>query len=243
MTMRHTKLKMERAKIHLDALGVRVREFIESKPYRIMFKDDLERQEYKLIVEMDDPPLDAALIAGDFICCLRSLLDHIVWQIAAQTGIAKLPFRTSAFPIFGENILDTQLAIAKATFGLPDEVTALIKSFQPYHAGDRYKFHYLWVLNHLWNIDKHRHIPLHSGALQFDFAPESVKPIRAQAFDDHGEMIFPLSAKDNIKFNPRDAEVQFGDQSEGIVIPYEGLVNIYMSVRDSVFPQFARFFS
>lgn len=236
-------MKLERAKVHLDALGVRVKEFIESKPYRITFKDDLERQEYIVVIEMDDPPLDAALIAGDFISCLRSSLDHIVWQIAAQAGIAKAPFRTSAFPIFGENILDNQVAIARATFGLPDEVTALIKSLQPYHAGDRYKFHPLWVLNHLWNVDKHRHIPLHSGAIQFDFAPESVRPIRHQAFDDRGEMVFPLSAKDNIKFNLRDAEVQFGDQSEGIVLPYEGLVNIYEFVRDSVFPPFARFFS
>lgn len=236
-------MKVERAKVHLDALGMRVREFIESKPYRITFKDNLERQECVLVIEMDDPPLDAALIAGDFISCLRSSLDHIVWQIAAQAGIAKFPFRTSAFPIFGENTLDTQIAIAKATFGLPDEVTALIKSLQPYHAGDRYKSHHLWMLNHLWNVDKHRHIPLHSGAIELLFAPESVKPIRAQIFDDRGEMAFPLSAKDNIKFNPRDAEVQFGDQSEGIVLPYEGLVNIYEFVRNSIFPQFERFFS
>lgn len=233
---------MERAKVHLDALGERVKEFIESKPYRITFKDELERQEYIVVIEMDDPPLDAALIAGDFISCLRSSLDHIVWQIAARTGIAKAPFRTSKFPIFGENSLDSQIAIAKATFGLPDEVTALIKSFQPYHAGDRYKVHPLWVLNHLWNVDKHRHIPLHSGAIQFDFAPESAKPLRYQASDDRGEMVFALSDKDNIKFNPRDVEVQFGDQSEGIVLPYEGLVNIYEFVRDSVFPQFERFF-
>src|SRR5260370_4110498 len=142
MPMASLNLRMARAKVHLDELNARVRLFIESKPYRITSHDDLKRQHYKIIIKMDDPPLEAALILGDFVHCLRSCLDNLVWQMAATVIYAagdsdtQSPQRRICFPICKDNTLDSQLLITKSTFGIPEEAISIIKSLQPYHHGD-----------------------------------------------------------------------------------------------------------
>jgi hypothetical protein len=72
--------KINRAKVHLDAPSEFVKSWSESAAKSISTHDDLERGEY--IVEIIPLELDlrGALIAGDFICCLRSSLDHLAWQ-------------------------------------------------------------------------------------------------------------------------------------------------------------------
>jgi hypothetical protein len=253
MPMTSFNLRLARAKVHLDELGKKVRLFIESKPYRITPHDDLEGQHYKIIIKMDDPPLDAALILGDFVNCLRSCLDNLVWQMAASVIYAagdsdtQAPSKRLSFPICKDNTLDSQLLITKATFGIPEEAISIIKSLQPYHSRDAFDSSPLWVLNELWSIDKHRHIALHSAALQLHFLsvpPFPIpKPISIDTFEDHYEMVFLLSDKPNVKFEPRDAELDFGSSSDGIVLNFNQVVEIYEFVRDSVLPKFASFFS
>jgi hypothetical protein len=249
MPMISLNLRLARAKVHLDELNARVRLFIESKPYRITCQDDLERQHYKIIVEVHDPPLEAALIAGDLVNCLRSCLDNLVWQMAASVicraghSDTQSPSRRICFPICKDNTLDSQIFITKSTFGIPEEAISIIKSFQPYHCGDAYTSSPLWILNELWSIDKHRHIALHSGALQLHFVRPVPNPISIDRFDDHFEMVFSLADKPNVQFNPGDAELDFGSLHDGIVLKYEGFVALYEFVRDSVLPKFASFFS
>ena len=87
-----------------------------------------------ITIELEDPPFEAALIAGDFICCLRSSLDYLAWQLAVIT--TPIPSKRVCFPIYGENTPDNQVSIAKSTFGIPEPAISLIKSFQPYHTKD-----------------------------------------------------------------------------------------------------------
>jgi hypothetical protein len=160
-------LKVQRAKEHLDSLNRAIKAFRQSKPYRISTHDDLESRQWVIRMEMDEPPLLLGLIAGDFICCLRSSLDYLAWQLAGLTISA--PSRNTSFPICGKDSAETRKFIDKATEEIPPEAAAVMKSFQPYHCGDDYKGTPLWRLNKLWNIDKHCHIPFHSAFVEIYF--------------------------------------------------------------------------
>jgi hypothetical protein len=242
-TLRNPLLKMERAKFHLETLERFLGAWVDSKPYRFSQADDLERQEHVMTIELTDPPFEAALIAGDFICCLRSSLDYLAWQLAALT--TRSPSKRVCFPIYSENTSDSQASITKSTVGIPVDAVALIKSFQPYQTND-YATAPLWILHNLWNIDKHRHIPLHSGYIDLHLGalPGAPKPVRLDTSDEHGTIVFPLTDKPDLSLcPPPTVEIQFGDSNEGIVVNTERLREIYEFVSQIVIPAFTDFFA
>src|SRR5262249_24096931 len=148
------------AKVHLDALRDGIEQWKKSHANTISGYDDVERAEYVIEIRPPDTgDVELALIAGDFICCLRSSLDQLAWQLASQSGRQS---NRICFPIFGQDSLETQISIAKATFGIPDGAVTLMRQLQPYHHGDSFKTHCLWILHTLWNVDKHRHITMYS---------------------------------------------------------------------------------
>jgi hypothetical protein len=233
--------KVNRAKVHLDALTEAVKTWRESQSKSLSAHDDLERGEY--VVELRPPDVDirTALIAGDFVCCLRSSLDHLAWQLA-NTGSGN-PDKVS-FPIIGVDSPDNQRLFIKSTVGIPEEALITIKSLQPYQVGDRYKGKYLWILHTLWNIDKHRHIPMHSAVTQFNLHAASAKPLSVKTFDDHMKLTFNLSDKANVKFLPMSKpEVYFGDEKEEVMVTVDNLGTIYEAIRSEIVPAFAGFFA
>ncbi len=242
------KLKIKRAKTHLDALDIEVAKFAKGKTYRFSPEDDIERGEYVLTFTTADskPPLLCAMVAGEFVGCLRSSLEYLVFQLASLHG--NVPSSEISFPVFGENSVDTQVRIAKKTYGIPDAAVAIIKSLQPYNSGDAYKSTHLWRLNKLWNIDKHRHIPLHAtiGQIHFPNLPLDMIPKR-EVLNDGGSLQyvlrFPATAKPYIDLQPRvNINVEFGREREGVVVGRKDLRDMYEFIRSKVIPRFARFF-
>ena len=236
--------KLDRAKVHLDALDESVKIWAESQTNSSSSQDDAERGEYIVELRPPAPDIRIALIAGDFICCLRSSLDHLAYQLAATVN--PNPSRRICFPIYGENTLDHQVSFTKSTFGIPEQAIVTIRSLQPYQGGDTYKRKYLWILNTLWNIDKHRHIPLHSAVTQWNLDVASAKPLRIEKFDDEerAKIIFSLADKPNVKFQPMSKpEIFFGDKREEIMVTVEHLRAIYQAVRNEIVPAFAGFFT
>jgi hypothetical protein len=232
--------KVDRAKVHLDALTEAVEAWKKSQSTSFSDYDNLERGEY--VVELRPPNVDirTALIAGDFICCLRSSLDHLAWQLAA-TGSGN-PNKVS-FPMIGVDNPDNQRLFIKSTIGIPEEALVTIRSLQPYQVGDKYKRKYLWILHTLWNIDKHRHIPMHSAVTQFNLDAASAKPVNLDKFDDHMKLAFNLSDKAGVKFLPMSKpEVYFGDEKEEVMVTVDNLRTIYEAIRTEVIPAFAGFF-
>jgi hypothetical protein len=158
------------------------------------------------------PPFELALVAADFVSCLRSALDHLVWQLG---DIASKECRRLAFSIFGENSVDLQVLIARQTYGIAEPAICLIKKLQPYNSGNAYKTNPLWILNELWSIDKHRQITLHSGIYEFSFPPypKSLSEAVTTPIDDGYEACFPLAAKEYMDRKPGvGVEVRFGDE-------------------------------
>jgi hypothetical protein len=231
--------KTQRAKVHLDALETRIRRFAESEAQEPTTEDDLDRSQYVVTLFPTEPPIEAAQIMGDFICCLRSSLDHLAWQLASITG---KPTRDTCFPIRHDNTVEAQIAIAKATFGFPEEAITLIRHLQPYHRGDSYKLTHLWRLHKLWNIDKHHFIAMHSVALEWNIPVGLPQPI-ANRFDDHVEMRFPISVKKQMHLYPNPTvDIQFGNDEEGIVVVFRDFSEMYKYVAEGVLPMFNDFF-
>jgi hypothetical protein len=193
--------KMDRAKIHLDALDSGVLDWArsETERCRVSANEELERSQYVLNVSIPsgDAQLPLAMIAGDFISCLRSTLDHVAWQLATLT--TPNPSTSICFPIYGIDSLDAHTQIAKSTFQLPDRAVPIIKSLQPYKSGNGFKRTHLWRLHKLWNIDKHRHLLLHtqiSDVILSDTLPVSLRPTEIIDLDDGKIMRFPIAATD-----------------------------------------------
>jgi hypothetical protein len=244
-SLRDPEFNLGWAKQHLEALNSKVGLFENAHKPEISTDDDLENQFYVIRVEMDFPVehgFEIAVMAGDFVNRLRASLDHLAWQLALF-GTSK-PGTGVYFPIVDRDTEDAQIKIAKATFGWPDEAVSVVKSLQPYKAGDLYKTHHLWRLNKLWNIDKHRHLPAH-GAVSESFIEIAGfrQTIPKEWFDGEDVMRIPLRLKDKVTLHPNAGiRFLFMDPNEGWELSMRDLAEMYNFVAGTAFPAFARFF-
>src|SRR5579864_2883200 len=207
-------LKTTRAKEHLDDLRERLRRFREDNPITIEREDDLGNQRHILRLKVKDIPEKFPLIVGDFLYCMRSSLDQLVWCLA-QT---KRPYpRNTQFPILDK---PNDHRIKKCTCGVPAAAVAEIKRLQPYTGQNpaAVKAHLLFRLNLLCNIDKHRRIPTDKNVSNIifpDFPKKSGHLISHDA--DAGVISVPLFLKSKMRLNPTgQINVIFGDSHEGI---------------------------
>jgi hypothetical protein len=234
--------KVRRAKVHLDALEQEIAVFGNSKPYRIESHDDTQTSQYVVEVELVAPDIwPIGAILGDFVNCLRSSLDHLIYGLAHMHGV---PSKKPSFPIIGIFNPDQTLAtISECTPGVPDEAVAIIKSLQPYNAGVAYESTHLYRLNKLWNVDKHRHIPLHAGGSELRF-PNAPRPVSTGIENDRLVMRFPLTSKSKVNLHPCLVIpiLYFGKESEGVIIEYSDLVEMHKFVGEKIIPRFSRFY-
>jgi hypothetical protein len=236
-------LKCQRAKKHLDSLRSELDFFQQSNQYEISTEDDVQQGSYLIRIKHPSvlQAIPAVLIAGDFICCLRSSLDHLAWQLALLGG--DWPSRATCFPICDKRTLETELQIVKSTYGMPDDAVAIVRSFQPYHVGENYRSTPLWRLHTLWNIDKHRHIYPFTVLPEWQFSAQGPGEASTEQADDCTIMRLPLALKEGVSFNPsRKVEVRFSDARAKIDVGYAELAEMYEFVTCVVFPAFAGFF-
>jgi hypothetical protein len=76
-----------------------------------------------LTITLDDPPFAVGLIAGDFLCCLRSSLDHLDWQGCDVAGRARTIYVGPEEPANVSSF--TECYLGKAGEVLPDLLDAL----------------------------------------------------------------------------------------------------------------------
>jgi len=151
-------LKTVRAREHLEALQEQLERFKETKPHRFHIERDIRADKYRIHVKLPNIPDRVWLIVGDFLTCLRASLDHLVWSLSALTQ--SYP-RYTEFPILD---VPNDKVLRHSTRGVPLEARHIIEQLQPYQGRDQVsvRSHFLWRLNKLCNIDKHRRVPIHS---------------------------------------------------------------------------------
>ena len=238
----YSRLKVGRAKVHLDALHAAAELYAHSQCYRLLRHDDAARGQCVAEFRILAPDATMALIVGDFVCCLRASLDHAAYQLAFLGEVGK-PNTGTSFPIVGVLDEEGKRKFKRSTARLPVDAVGIIESLQPHHNGDTYKATKLWQLEKLWNIDKHRRIPIHDTGLVVDIQSPPGVP-RLYTRTEHGGIWrFPLSAKDKIHLDPTiGVTVTFGDESEGVVVTISDLVDMYEFVDKDVLPRFKSVF-
>lgn len=237
-------LKLRWAKKHLDEFAGEALFVQESHPPKITTEEDTENGWYVIRIESfhDERVLLAALVAGDFISNLRACLDHLAWQLAYLGGA--IPDTGVSFPICERDNSEGRKSIARATKGMPAEAVSLIKSFQPYHAGNNFRSTQLWRLNKLWNIEKHRHITSHSILPDWQFRTTGIGEMRSQQIDNCTILTVALSDKDRVEFNPHcRSHLVIEEANEGIILGVNDLTEMYDFVALTLLPSFAEFFS
>ena len=147
------RLKVERAKHHIEDLQLCVRGFLDSKPYEVRTKDDPETGKRIYYISRVDPvPLTVAAIAGDILQNLRSALDHTAYQIASvgAGGAPPKPWEIQ-YPIADDATKYRDLRNRTVQGARQDGLDA-IDATKPYKGGNDT----IWRIHRLNNIDKHR---------------------------------------------------------------------------------------
>ncbi len=158
------ELKLDRAEQHLNLLTLAVTEWIDAHPNLIQEETDLETGDGLVVVDAPAaPPADAiSLIAADCIHNLRASLDQLVFALAwANTAgpLTEKDARRCEFPVYGPRAPKVS-DLARRIGAIDPGAQALIAGFQPYNAGPQYAEEKLWILDQLWNLDKHRMLPV-----------------------------------------------------------------------------------
>lgn len=241
-SLKNPKLKIERAKEHLDILDNELIKFQDAKPFRVTCYENIEHTLYimKCEIPIIDPRL--AIIAGDAVYNLRSALDHIAWQLALTT--TDTPRDRTAFPIVDVNTSKKRTTFDNITGDIPIEAINEIKLLQPYNRGTSYQADLLWQLDKLCNIDKHRVITAQGTAIDFKI-PKSLdaKSLIFNRLDDAYVIAMPIAFKTQMQVAPVPIpDVVLGSQVDGLTISVRELGKIYKYVRDTVLPKFVRFF-
>jgi hypothetical protein len=160
--------KVERAREHLQALQADVRTVTNANPYG--FVTELEEKTGHYVVrarQYVEWPARVGLVAGDVVHNLRSVLDHLAFQLAER---GKGADRHTAWPIVADS-KDYGSQEGLLLKGVLKGHRARIKALQPYKARDaiaagnstaadfqnRWTAHiHTLVIGRLDNLDKHR---------------------------------------------------------------------------------------
>jgi hypothetical protein len=160
--------KIARADYHLSVLGKETRSFLDRKPYAYGHERDDEAGQYvwRVVVrELPDPRW--GLLISEIAHHLNSALDHLVWLVAAShTG--RRPPRDTGFPV-AKGVADFRRMWTRSSGyyrirALPPHAQAIVEDEQPYHRGNAFEGHPLWVLRRLANADKHETLVTVGGA-------------------------------------------------------------------------------
>jgi hypothetical protein len=152
-------LRLERAREHLLEFIRGADTFLKTKPYQLVTQRQFEGTQEFLIYCVkisNEPPYRLGIIIGDLINNLRSACDNLVWGLGQALNVSDAS--GFFFPICQnrrqyEGLLANEL---KGFRDLPVAAQTLIEQLQPYNQTQDPTGHLLYVLNRLWNDDKHR---------------------------------------------------------------------------------------
>jgi hypothetical protein len=146
-----SRLKVKRAKQHIDDIDSAVTGFLNSDFYAISVDKNVETGSNHLCIDIKPTPFPfygAALIIGDALHNLRSALDILYY------GFVSGPTNWTRFPIFDTretlvNAIDSALEKKQITSTVYD---LILDGIKPYAAGN----HSLWGLHDMNIRDKHQ---------------------------------------------------------------------------------------
>jgi len=153
-------IKLDRADLHLKEL----RDEVNSGKHQaggIGYRIDYEKQQLVVFTEPNDVGLRWSAIAGEVVHQSRSALDHIVWDLIVDNG--NTPPDRSGFPVYWEEAKYND-GVDGMIGGINEQARRIIDGLQPF--GPDYASDPLYLLNEMWNRDKHRLLNINTFAIQ-----------------------------------------------------------------------------
>lgn len=175
---RQIKARLQRTQLHFDALESKIREFVEGEDSYLVEPE--QRADTNKVVlwgtALRNPPLLAwTPIVSDVVHGLRASLDNLLWAISLReqrrlglpTPRARVtksgPFKRwldISFPIVIDND-KWAIQSERKLWAISDHARQIIRELQPFAtASNAPEREPLAVVQEIWNIDKHRHVPL-----------------------------------------------------------------------------------
>jgi hypothetical protein len=211
--------KLKRTHENIGNLKSEISGFFQSSAYPEIPQEDADALLEAIAYHKQLPiPVRFAVLSGEIIHHLRSILDHIVWQFSSPEYRAKHPTLIQ-FPIRKARPVDKDsiASYERKIEGIATiELRNLIEQLQPYNAPDPLDDPLL-ILHSMDIVDKHREIVLCLSAGGMDFPSnmrdviESYQPANPQLnsaqvafkFKRHGKLLPQVAFKD---FGRREIE-------------------------------------
>ena len=148
----YVQAKLDRGAVHLQSVQDAIVEYLNSCPGSLKCEYNIDARALTLLEKPPAPKTTLALLVGDAIHNLRSSLDLLACELAIQPG------RRTCMPIHATRPTDKQgnPIPVKVSGGVRASVLDVITQGQPFQYGQNYPDHWLWILNEMWNADKHR---------------------------------------------------------------------------------------
>ena len=203
--LKHVSLKVKRAKEHVMDLQQELRAFLESGPYKVGAKHDLETRKLIYYVTSAEPiPNCLPLIAGDALQNLMSALDHLAYQIVCNDTGDNPPHPNRIYFPVADDAAKYEEKKRGRMEGARQETFDAIDAVRPYKGGNDL----LWSLYRLNNIEKHRLLltvgsqaaginlgQLMAGHLSGTFSADAVATLESMnVFLNPADKGFPLKA-------------------------------------------------
>ncbi|WP_375430521.1 hypothetical protein [uncultured Friedmanniella sp.] len=171
--MEIARRRLDRALLHCEQLEGGLREFFRDRPFRVFLEHDRELGRFLIRGRiLRQPPEEFSQIAGDAIHNLRASLDNLMWGFARMHQDPPKRPRRVAFPIYDVKTAQSKKQPSWDVEGreavdgvVAPAVADVIEQFQPcIGSPEDPQGHLLWVLNLLWNENKHRNPSVTAGA-------------------------------------------------------------------------------
>lgn len=153
MTVPHSvRAKLDRSAVHLQSVQDTIVEYLNSCPGRLACEYNIDTGAITLLDKPPAPKMTLAVLVGDAIHNLRSSLDLLAYEFSRKPG------RKTCMPVLKTPPTDKQgnPIPVKVFGGVKTPVLDEITRSQPFQYGGNYEIHWLWLLNEMWNADKHR---------------------------------------------------------------------------------------
>lgn len=153
------KLRISRAKEHIDDLESKIAEFFAKNPYRRVTEPDPDGVHEIYKIEFTERfPLRWKILATEIIEHLRASLDHATWA-SAYLATKNPDLKFGIFP-FSDNAINLENRMKGWSKDCPPEILAVLRLFKPYDGGNEL----LCALNDLCNLSKHALLTFVAGA-------------------------------------------------------------------------------
>jgi hypothetical protein len=238
----HIDMKSRWAQEHFDALEREADKWIKLPPFTVRREDDLKNVLQVWRIEIGLTPESIPKALGDWVCCLRSALDQLAWQMARVLApgrtFSEREERNISFLIFKDD--NSTYRNRRGLF--PTAVADAFDAIQPHIRGNAYRDDPLWQLNELWTLDKHRTIPISNNSLNVRFPMWGWESYKVD-FDYGFEVHFPLGEawQSPVNLDPEITfEILFGEGTFELSLVRLREINAF--VRNTIIPKFSSLF-